>query len=60
MPIKGDYLRQDKMKVYKSMKGPENVKMALFIQSHDCEIRGQKKLESGGNVYVERGYGRAT
>lgn len=58
MPIKVDYLRQDKMKAYKSLKGPEKVKIALLIQSHDCEIGGQKKFENGSNVYVERDHWR--
>lgn len=41
---------ENKMKVYKSMKDSEEVKIALVIQSYNSKIRGQKKLENGSNV----------
>lgn len=53
---KYEYLRQNKMNVYKNMKHSEKIKIALFMKSHDCEIRGQKQLKNGGNVYEERGH----
>lgn len=44
---KGDLLRQDKMKIYKSMKDSEKVKIALFIQFHDCDSGDKGSLKMG-------------
>ena len=41
------------MNVYINMRRSEKIKIVLLMQFHDCEIRGQKQLKNGGNVYVE-------
>lgn len=47
------------MNVYINMRRSEKIKIVLLMQFHDCEIRGQKQLKNGGNVYVGRGHWRA-
>lgn len=44
---KGDYLKQDKMKVYKSMKGPEKVKIALLYNPIAVKFGGKSGLKMG-------------
>lgn len=44
---KYEYLRQNKMNVYKNMRHSEKIKIALFMKSRDCEIRGQNSLKMG-------------
>lgn len=41
---KDDYLRQDKMKVYKSMKGPEKVKIAPLYNPMAVKFGGKSSL----------------